>query len=319
MLRGLRGRKTTTTANPSPDEGDRIAAIGLVVLATCLFSCLDATAKYLVNYSNLPVGQIVWARFLAQFLGMAFLIPALGILSLRALFTTNALWLQITRSIFLALTTIFNFVAFIYLQLDQTISIMFLAPLTVALVAGPLLGEWVGWRRFIAILVGFVGIVIVVRPGLGFLHLGGAVSSFSSMIALSVFILLTRLLAMRDPALVTLFYSLMVGVVVGTPYAWLYGVWPQDVFTWCLLLAMGLFGGLGHYFFILAYERAPASYLSPFLYAQIIGMVGLGYLVFGNLPDGFTVIGSLIVVSSGLYLYHREHLKRKAIVEKAKV
>jgi len=308
MLREQSADLTATTGAPAPGRDERITAIGLIVLAVSLFSCLDATAKYLVVSSGLPVGQIVWIRFIAQFLSMAFIVPALGIMNLRALFATNAFFLQISRSVFLALTTMFNFLALQFLQLDQTTTIMFLAPLTVALVAGPLLGEWVGLRRMVAILIGFSGILIVVRPGFSSLPATGAVFSFLSMIVLSVFILLTRKLSGRDPTLVTLFYSMLAGVICGAPYALAYGVWPSDPFTWCLLLAVGLFGGVGHYLFILAYARAPTSYLSPFLYLQIITMVALGYLVFGRIPDVWTITGSCVIVLSGLYLYHRERV-----------
>jgi len=308
MLREQNAASPPTTSVPAPERNERIFAIGLIVLAVSLFSCLDATAKYLVVSSGLPVGQIAWIRFTAQFASMAVIIPALGIMDLRLMFVTNALYLQIARSVFLALTTLFNFLALKFLQLDQTITIMFLAPLSVALVAGPFLGEWIGWRRLVAILIGFAGILIVVRPGFGSLPDTGAVFSFLAMIALTIFILLTRKLAGRDPSLVTLFYSMLAGVICGAPYAFFYGVWPSDAFTWFLLFAVGLFGGVGHYLFILAYARAPTSYLSPFLYLQIITMVALGYLVFDHIPDAWTIIGSGVVVLSGLYLYHRERV-----------
>ena len=138
-----------------------------MVVAVTLFSALDTAAKYLVKYDGLSVSQVVWSRFIVQFLAILILVPALSQLSLPQLFKTTQLKWQLVRSMLMVSTTLFNFLALEFLRLDQTITIVFLAPLMVALLAGPLLGEWVGWRRMVAIGVGFLGILIAVHPSSG--------------------------------------------------------------------------------------------------------------------------------------------------------
>jgi hypothetical protein len=133
-------------------------AIALMVVACTFFTGLDTSAKYLAIHKGVPVSQIVWCRFIVQFMGLAVLVPAFGVMSLPAMFKTSKLTLQLVRSVLMVATTVFNFLALQYLRLDQTVTIVFLAPLMVALLAGPFLGEWVGWRRLIAILIGFGGV-----------------------------------------------------------------------------------------------------------------------------------------------------------------
>jgi len=288
---------------------ERLRAIGLMVLALIFFSLLDTSAKVLATRHGIPVAQLSWLRFLVQFVGLLVAVPALGLMSLERLFTTRKLAKQLTRSLLMAATTVFNFLALQYLRLDQTITIVFLAPLVVALLAGPLLGEWVGWRRMVAIIIGFLGIIIAVRPGYAAVH-PAVLYSFAAMFAYALFMLLTRHLAPFDPPLVTLFYSMFVGTLFGAPIALSQWVWPGDIVTWLLLLSLGVLGGTGHFLFILAYNRAPASAISPFLYAQLISMVALGYLVFGDVPDAWTLTGALIIIASGIYLIHRERVTK---------
>ncbi|MCV0369535.1 MAG: DMT family transporter [Filomicrobium sp.] len=284
-------------------------AIAMMAVALILFSCLDATAKYLAGRVGVPVTQIIWVRFLGQFFLMLTFVPLLGLMDVRSMFRTRRLPWQLARSTLMVTVTALNFLALKYLRLDQTVTITFLAPLVVALLGGPLLGEWVGWRRLIAILVGFGGILIVVRPGFAEIH--PAVGfSFASMLAYALFMLITRHIAGEDPPIVTLFYSMFVGVFLGAPFAISEWQWPQQPEVWLMLLSLGAFGGAGHYLFILAYKLAPASRITPFLYLQILSMAGLGYLVFGDLPDIWTAVGSCVVVCSGIYLIDRERRVR---------
>src|SRR5690606_29346534 len=146
---------------------DRLRAIGLVTLAVSMFACLDGTAKYLVTVSQLPVGQIVWMRFFSHFL-LALL--AFGMVSVPRLLRTRRPVHQLARSVLMLSSTLLNVIALRYIRLDQTTTILFLAPLVVALLAGPVLGEWVGWRRLIAVLVGFTGILVAIRPGFAAFH-----------------------------------------------------------------------------------------------------------------------------------------------------
>lgn len=296
------------TASPPGAHGavssDRLKAIVLMCTAVTLFSCLDATAKYLAMTANLHTSQIVWLRFMGQALLM---MMVLGPNALPGLLQTNRLSLQIVRSVLMAATTTFNFIAVQYLRLDQTVSVAFLAPLVVAALAGPILGEWIGWRRMLAVFAGFIGVLIVVHPGVSEVHWAFGIAVLS-MLAYAFFMLVTRKLSTVDPPLVTLFYALLVGAIAGAPIAIAHWVWPESAWHWFLLLCLGAFGGLGHFLLIHAYRLAPASSVSPFLYFQILSMVALGYLVFGNVPDHWSLLGAVVIIGAGVYLVHRERV-----------
>jgi drug/metabolite transporter (DMT)-like permease len=253
---------------------------------------------------------VVWVRFLGQLLLIITVVGALRPRSFPTLIKSARPWHQLLRSCLLMGSTVGNFLALRHLRLDQTTSIAFLAPLTVALLAGPFLGEWVGWRRLLAIIVGFGGILIVVRPGLTAVH-PAMIYSFLGMLSYAFFILITRWLAAYDPPEVTLFYSLFEGATLAAPLAVSAWSWPADAATWALLFSTGVWGGIGHYLFILAYRSAPASTLAPFIYFQLVSMVGLGYALFGDLPDAWTLAGSGVVILSGIYLVHRERMVRE--------
>jgi drug/metabolite transporter (DMT)-like permease len=288
-------------------SGDRLKAIGLMVAAVSLFSCLDATAKYLATHAKLPLVEVVWVRFLGQ---TVVILLTLGLVSVPRLLRSAKPRHQLLRSGLLLCSTAFNFLALQHLRLDQTLSIQFLAPLVVALLAGPLLGEWVGWRRLLAIMVGFCGILIIVRPGYQTLSIGMVYASLC-MLCYAGFSLITRYVANQDPPDVTLFYSLLVGTLCVAPFALMQWVWPSSWLILLLMLSMGLWGAIGHYLFIVAYQLAPASSVAPFIYLQLLSMTGLGYFVFGDLPDLWTLAGASVVIGSGIYLVHRENVTRK--------
>lgn len=285
-----------------------LRAISLMCFAWALFACLDTTAKYLGSATNLPSAQVVWMRFLGQLFAM---VAVLGLLAVPDLLKTQRLKTQIIRSFLLLGSTTLNFLALKHLRLDQTTTVGFLTPLTVALLAGPMLGEWIGWRRAVAILVGFGGILVAIRPGFADVH-PAFLFSFGSMLCYAVFSIVTRYLAAFDRAEVTLFYSLLAGTLMVAPFALADWVWPADRFIWLLLLSMGVFGGLGHYLFILAHRHAPASIIAPFLYISLLTHSTAGYLVFGHLPDHWTLAGAAIVIVSGLYLLQRERATSRA-------
>ncbi len=283
---------------------DRFKAIALTMLAVTTFACLDGTAKYLVSVELLPVGQIVWMRFFAHFLLVA---VVLGFVSIPRLMRTHRLKYQLARSVTMLSATLLNVIALRYLRLDQTTTILFLAPLTVALLAGPTLGEWVGWRRLVAILVGFMGILVAIRPGISAVH-AAFLLSLGSMLSYSLYILMTRYLAAYDTSEVTLFYSTVVGTIVAAPWAFSVWVWPADPLAWALLLSLGFWGAAGHYVFIVAHRWAPTSALAPFLYGQLLAATAIGYFVFDQLPDVWTITGAGIIVASGIYMLHRERV-----------
>ena len=285
-----------------------LPAIGLMVVTFALFACLDTTAKYLVTTAQVPLLEIVWMRFLGQLIGM---IVVLGLVALPSLTRTRKPGMQIVRSFLLLSSTAFNFLALRHLRLDQTTTINFLAPLATAILAGPLLGEWIGWRRGVAVAIGFCGALVAIRPGFGGIH-PAVLYALCTMLSMAFFGIITRHLAAFDRSEVTLFYSLFAGTVVMAPFALMDWVWPGSVWAGALLLSMGLYGGLGHYAFIVAHRYAPASTLAPFLYVSLITHSTAGFLVFGQVPDRWTLAGAAIVILTGLYLLHREHVTARA-------
>jgi drug/metabolite transporter (DMT)-like permease len=287
---------------------DPLRAIGFMCVAWVLFACLDTTAKYLGTRTPLPAVQVIWMRFCGQFIAM---VLALGLVALPSLLRSHKLKHQLLRSVLLLGSTAFNFLALRSLRLDQAVTIGFLTPLTVAVLAGPVLGEWIGWRRAIAIVVGFAGILVALRPG--FAEVPPAfLLSFASMLCYATFSLVTRYLAAFDRAEVTLFYSLLAGTLILAPLALGGWMWPSDWLVWTLLLSMGVYGGLGHYIFIIAHRYAPASSIAPFLYVSLLTHSTAGYLVFGQVPDSWTLAGAGIVILSGLYLLQRERTTLRA-------
>jgi drug/metabolite transporter (DMT)-like permease len=283
----------------------RLSAIALICAATSLFAFLDTAAKYLSTVAHLPVPQIIWMRFATTVLVTLAILGSRGAVGAVR---SAKMWHQLMRSLFLLGATAFNFLALQFLQLDQTATIFFLAPFMVAALAGPMLNEWVGWRRLIAICVGFSGVLFVTRPGFGGVH--WAISlSFLSTLSYALYSLLTRYLARYDNIRTTLFYTPAAGGVFFAPFA--LSVWqtPQSPIVWLLLLSTGLLGGLSHWLLIMAHERAPAPVIAPFGYINIVFMITLGYLVFGNVPSWWTLAGAGIIIASGLYLLIRERQK----------
>jgi drug/metabolite transporter (DMT)-like permease len=291
----------------SPDQvaarRARLTGILLMCGAVLCFSCLDSIAKYLGRHMD--VLEVVWARYTSAFLlALAVSNP----FTRPGLMRTGRPVLQIVRSAVLLGSTAFNFIALKYLQLDQVLAIIFSTPFMVAALAGPTLGEWIGPRRWVAIGVGFIGVLVVTRPGVGDMHPAAILSVLSAM-CYSVYGILTRLLSRTDSNETTLFYSNLLGAAAMLPV--LPFVWtpPESWFIVALMIACGAFGSLGHYLLIVAHRLAPASVLSPFMYTQLVWAITLGYLVFHDLPNAWTITGAGIVVASGLYLLHRERVR----------
>ena len=287
------------------ERRQRLTGIALMCGAVALFALLDTAAKFLSV--QMPTSQIVAARYVSAFILALVLINPV---THPRLLVTRRPVLQIVRSVLMLATTAFNFIALRYLQLDQTLSIMFSTPFLIALLAGPILGESLDWRRWAAIGIGFAGVLLVTRPGAGGIH-PAALFSVIGALSYALYAIMTRALSRLDTNETTLFYSNLVGLVVMVPI--LPFVWtpPQDALSWVLMLVTGIFGGLGHYLLIVGHRLAPASVLSPFIYSQMVWMIALGYFVFGDVPNHWTMAGAAIVMASGLYLIHRE--RRRAV------
>jgi drug/metabolite transporter (DMT)-like permease len=282
------------------DRRRRLAGIGLMCGALICFSLLDATAKWL-NREIDPL-LLVWWRYAAS---VALVSMVINPWTHPGVLRTRRPWLQGVRSLLLFVSTALNFVALQYLQLAETMSIIFATPLLVALLAGPILGERVGPRRLAAIGIGFLGVVVITRPGLGVMH-PAALLSVAGAFAYAFYAISTRMLAAQDSSRTTMVYSGLAGVALMTPLLPFLWTAPSSALAWLLVVALGVFGAVGHWLLILAHARAPAPVLSPFIYTQIIWMLALGYFLFGDWPDAGTLLGSGIVIASGLYLLYRE-------------
>lgn len=281
----------------------RLIAIGLMCGAVLCFAMLDASAKWLAG--AMDPWQVVFARYAGS---MIMVMALLNPITHPGVLRTRRPGLQWVRSLLLLGSTALNFFALKYLQLAETVSIMFATPLLVALLSGPLLGEWPGPRRLAAIGVGFVGVLIITRPGLGGLH-PAAFLSMLGCICYAFYSLATRVLASHDPPETTMMYSGFAGTLAMLPIVPFFWTSP-DGLSWTLMIAVAAFGSFGHWLLILAHRLAPATVLSPFIYSQIVWMVALGYLVFGQLPDRWTFAGAAVVIGSGLYLLYRERVRK---------
>jgi len=283
---------------------NRLTGIGLVSLTYVCFTLLDGSAKWLVQ--SVPVLVVVWLRFLTHaLLASALLFPIRG----RALVRTRHLRWHVLRGLMFCAMTGINFWALQYLQLTVTGSIFFTVPILIALMSAPLLGERMDARRWAAILIGFAGVLVIVRPGSDAFHPAMLLSMVNAVLY-AAFNLMTRKLAAYDPPETIQFLPAVVASVVLAPFALAAWESPQGWFEWLLLCLMGVFGGTGHYLLAVAHRYAPASTLAPFLYQQILYMALFGYLVFGSVPDAAVWIGAAIVISSGLYLFARERRAR---------
>lgn len=298
------------TSGPSQGDAEQVRArltgIGLMCGAVLSFACLDAIAKYLNGYMDTL--QVVWARYTGAFILTLFIFNPV---SRPGLMRTKRPVLQLVRSAMLLGSTVTNFLASRYLQLDQALSILFSTPFMVAILAGPILGEWIGWRRWVAILVGFAGVLLVTRPGVGGVH-WAALYSVASAMFYSLYIVATRVLSRSDTSDTTLFYSNFVGAAAMLPVLPFVWTTPDSPFVIFLMVVFGAFGSFGHYLLIVAHRLAPASVLAPFMYTQLVWAVGFGYVVFGDIPNRWTMAGAAVVVASGLYLLHRERVRGTA-------
>lgn len=287
------------------DSATPISAIIMILLAGMLFSCLDTMAKYLVLAGYAP-SFVTWTRFATHFLAVPFV---LRVWSNPGALRTGSPVLHFVRGVFLFGSTIFNFEALKTLQLAQTVSIFFFAPMVITALAGPLLGEWAGWRRWVAIGAGFVGVLVITRPGAGAFSIGH-VFALMSMLSYSTYVIMTRAMGARETATSLIFYSALAPTLFMSWALPVSGMWPQSPLHWLLLLSLGAFGGAGHFLIIKAYQRASTGALAPYPYMQMIWMAALGHFVFGQLPDGWTIAGATIILLSGLYIIHRERALR---------
>ena len=275
--------------------------LGIMLLCSgvCLFALGEACVKTLS--SDYEIAQIVWARYVFHALVFLIVFSRGGIL--RQIATRRPV-LHIARSLTLLVGTATFFTALKFLSLPEAGAINFIAPLLVTALSIPLLGERVGIRRWTAILVGFLGVLIIIRPGLGVVH-WAAFLPLITAVCYALYQIMTRIAGRSEDTQTSLFWTSSVGVVVMSclvPFFWT----TPDAFAWVIMAMTGVLFGCGHFLLIRAIEIAPVSVVSPFLYTQLIWVTILSMVIFGQYPDIFTIIGALTVVGSGLYVWQRE-------------
>jgi drug/metabolite transporter (DMT)-like permease len=264
------------------------------------FTAHDASGKWLAL--SLPTVEIVWARYVfAAIFALAVLRP----IKRPALLRSRRPALQMLRSLMLFGSTMGNFLALREMQLAETATIQFLWPLFVALLAGPILGEWAGPARMTAIGVGLIGVLISLSPGAGTFQ-PVALCAIFGVLCNAFYALLTRVLAAHDAPETTLLFTPLAGIALLTPALPFVWITPPTLFIAVGLVMMGLFATAGHGLLILAHQRAPAPVLAPFAYTQLIWMTLAGLAIFGDKPHAATLIGAAIVVGCGLFLISRE-------------
>ena len=275
----------------------------LVTFGVLMLSVLDASVKYLVHIYPLPM--VSWARYFFHLVTFgAWILTTHRAVAVR----TQRFSLQIVRGLLLVAMTFLFIAALGILPLADATAINFLSPVVVTALSGIVLREAVGWHRWLAVSVGFVGVLIIVRPGTDVIN-WGALLALGATFFFALYQIATRALASTDLAVTTIFYTALVGTAVTTvivPFFWATPT-PVDI---GLMVLSGVMGGGGHFLLIHAYRYAEASLIAPLFYVQIVFSVALGYVAFDEMPDMWTFAGAALIILGGLWIWSRERRER---------
>ena len=274
-------------------------AIFYNLLAWVILPVMDGLAKYLSV--DLPVLQIVWARyFFTVVITLSFII----IFFRKQLVWTSKPKLQLFRGLILLCANMLFFYAISIISLTKALTLAFVAPLIVTALSPFILGEIVGYRRWLAVIIGFIGSLIVIRPGLIEFNLA-TLAALGTGFFYGIYFIITRKLHTADSPLLTLLITGVVGAIILSaymPFSWIEANPNQWLFMFCI----GLCASVGHFFLILSLKYADASKLAPFSYFEIVTNVIIGYYFFSDFPDIWTWVGLLIIIYSGIYISIRE-------------
>ncbi len=280
-----------------------LLGIALVLVAMAILPGIDVCAKFL-GQQGVPVVQMVWARF---FFGSLFTLPfALAVDGKNALRPVNPFFNALRATLLIAGTICF-FMALHTLSIADTLAIYFVQPILITALSPLLLRETVGIRRWITVAIGFIGVLIIIRPGLVAFNVG-SMFALASGTASALYIIVTRHLTGKANAMVTTFQSSVIGAVgltLAAPLYWL----PVSGQQWLLLILLGAIAIAGHYLITKAYDYAEASLLSPFNYTEMIMAVVMGWYFFGDFPDNWTFVGVAILITCAIYISVRERAK----------
>jgi drug/metabolite transporter (DMT)-like permease len=277
-----------------------VKAIILNLSAWVMLPIMDGFAKYLS--STLPVLQITWSRY---FFTIVITLPIMLVFFRKNLTWTEQPKLQLIRGLLLFCANILFFYSISIISLAKALTLAFIAPLIVTALSPFLLGEKVGYRRWVAVITGFIGSLIVIRPGFVELNLA-SIAALGTGVLYGFYLIITRKLHDSDNPLLTLLLTGIVGAVLGSiimPTVWV----SPTITEWYMMFAIGFFASLGHLFIILSLRYADASKLAPFGYFEIVTNILIGYYFFNHFPDSWTFIGLFIIISSGIYIFRREH------------
>jgi len=304
----------TVTTDP---HNKTVQGLVLMSLAMLVAPAIDAIAKYVSG--TLPAVEIGAARFFFQFIYVAPFILLLRGGSAR--FWPRLLLLNTIRALLMTATTVFFFTAVKSMPIADAISIFFVEPLILTMISAVFLHEHIGWQRICAVIVGFIGALLIIQPSYS---LFGLVSllPLAAAVFFACYLALTQVISRTEDPLTMQTFTGFIGcitlslvMVFGTvaQIELLTPAWPSQ-FEWCLLAGIGFIAALTHLMITYAFKRAPASTLAPFQYLEIVGATVLGYLLFGDFPDTLKWIGTFIIVASGLFVLWRErqvHLQKQ--------
>ena len=274
-------------------------AIIFSLLGWMVLPIMDGFAKYLS--ADLPVLQITWARY---FFTVAFTLPVMFFFYRKQLVWSDKPKLQIVRGLILLCANVCFFYSISVISLAKALTLAFIAPLIVTAFSPILLGEKVGLRRWTAVTIGFIGSLVVIRPGIVEINLA-SLAALGTGIMYGFYLIITRKLSTSDNPLLTLLITGLVGGLIASvivPFIWV----KPSLSQWSMMAAIGIFACIGHLFLILSLKYADASKLAPLGYTEIIPNVIIGYYFFGNFPDNWTFLGLFIIIFSGIYISRRE-------------
>src|SRR5436309_276613 len=287
-------------------QHDVLRGILLMCAGVAMFPFMNAAVKLLGPHY--PVAQIVWARFTGHLIVMLIVfLPRYG----RRLLATRRPGVQIGRSLLMLVSNAMFVVAIARVPLATASAIGFTSPLIVTALSVPLLHESVGLRRWSAVIVGFAGALLVIRPGSG-LQDPAVLLLLLSSVAYALYMIATRWVSFYDDAATGIVFSALLGSLVMTMALPFVFVMPRNALDIALFCSLGLLGGAGHYLVIRAFQSGPAAVIAPLGYVELIGTTILGYAIFGNFPDLWTWVGAAIIIASGLYIALRERQRRAA-------
>lgn len=288
-------------------DTDLLKGAAFLVAGFAVIPLMDAVAKDMAGQGYSPIFT-AWCRFA---LSAVVLSPILLKRGTMRQMTMPGWHMQVLRAVMLAAATVLFFSALVTMPMADALAVYFVYPFLITLLAPMVLGEKVGIRRFLAVLVGFSGSLLIIRPGFQEVP-SGVYFILGASICFALFNLLTRRLTGQSDPWLTVFYQSIVGAVVLTPFMLAHWVMPD--FAVMKLLALMIFAAIvGHWLLVKAYERAPASLLAPFGYFEMISAVTLGYLWFGDLPDRLTWIGIAVIIATGIYISVRERKRKQAL------